>query len=108
MCIRDRYWIGYVAWQQDRLDDAERWLTRYRDSALQLAAMDRGNFDWQKEVAYGHHNLAVLQEARGKHAEAEAAMKRELSLFRRWMEQRPTDNQTRFEAAATLSWLGTT
>ena len=102
------YWIGYVAWQQDRLDDAERWLTRYRDSALQLAAMDRGNFDWQKEVAYGHHNLAVLQESRGKHAEAETAMKRELSLFRRWMEQRPTDNQTRFEAAATLSWLGTT
>jgi hypothetical protein len=35
-------------------------------------------------------------------------MKRELALFRRWMEQRPTDNQTRFEAAATLSWLGTT
>ena len=33
------YWIGYVAWQQDRFDEAEKWLTRYRDSALKLAPM---------------------------------------------------------------------
>ena len=101
------YWIGYVAWQQDRFDDAERWLRQYRDSAVQLAAMDRKNFDWQKEVAYGHHNLAVLQEARGKHAEAEHAMKRELALFREWIDERPTDHQLRFEAATVVSWLGT-
>jgi tetratricopeptide (TPR) repeat protein len=101
------YWIGYVAWQQDRFDDAERWLRQYRDSAVQLAAMDRKNFDWQKEVAYGHHNLAVLQESRGKHADAEHAMKRELALFRQWIDERPTDHQLRFEAATVVSWLGT-
>ena len=101
------YWIGFVAWQQDRLDDADIWLRRYRDSALQLAAMDRGNFDWQKEVAYGHHNLAVLQEARGRHQEAERAMKAELALFRGWLQQRPTDNTLRLERSAVLSWLGT-
>lgn len=26
------------------------------DSAITLAAMDRGNFNWQKEMAYGHQN----------------------------------------------------
>jgi len=102
------YWIGFVAWQQDRFGDAETWLRRYRDSALQLAPMDRNNFDWQKEVAYGHHNLAVLQEARGHHAEAERAMKRELELFRGWVKARPKDTTLRFEQAAILSWLGTT
>jgi tetratricopeptide (TPR) repeat protein len=101
------YWIGYVAWQQERRADAELWLTRYRDSALQLAAMDRKNFDWQKEVAYGYHNLAVLQEESGKHAEAESAMKRELALFKQWSEERPKDHQLRFEAATIKSWLGT-
>ncbi|NUS60791.1 MAG: toll/interleukin-1 receptor domain-containing protein, partial [Lysobacter sp.] len=82
------YWIGYVAWQQGNLEEAQRWLTRYRDSALQLAPMDPKNFDWQKEVAYGYHNLAVLQEARGDHEGAERAMKRELELFHAWAKQR--------------------
>ena len=100
------YWIGYVAWQQDRLDDAERWLRQYRDSALKLAAMDRDNFDWQKEVAYGHHNLAVLDESRGRHADAERAMRQELALFRGWVHARPTDMVTRGELGTVLSWLG--
>ena len=100
------YWIGYVAWQQDRFGDAEAWLTRYRDSALKLAAMDRRNFDWQKEVAYGHHNLAVLDEARGQHAKAEQALLKELDLFRGWVQARPQDLQLLFEKSTIESLLG--
>ena len=100
------YWIGYVAWKQGRLDDAETWLRKYRDSAITLAAMDRSNFDWQKEVAYGHHNLAVMDESRGLHAQAEQAMREELKLFRGWMRQRPDDTALQFEASTVVSWLG--
>jgi tetratricopeptide (TPR) repeat protein len=100
------YWIGYVAWKQGRLDDAEAWLRKYRDSAITLAAMDRDNFDWQKEVAYGHHNLAVMDEGRGLHARAEQAMREELKLFREWMRQRPDDTALQFEASTVVSWLG--
>ena len=102
------YWIGFVAWKQGRLDDAETWLRKYRDSAITLAAMDRDNFDWQKEVAYGHHNLAVLDESRGLHARAEQAMREELTLFRGWMRQRPDDTALQFEASTVVSWLGST
>lgn len=102
------YWIGFVAWQQGKYDEAERWLTQYRDSALQLSAMDRSNFDWQKEVAYGYHNLAVLDESRDRVAKAEAAMTKELELFRRWVQERPQDTMTRFEMATVVSWLGST
>jgi tetratricopeptide (TPR) repeat protein len=101
------YWIGNVAYVQGNLDEAQRWLTRYRDSALQLSAMDRKNFDWQKEAAYGYHNLAVLLEQRNQHEAAEHAMKRELELFRGWVKQRPNDTQTRAEEGIVLSWLGT-
>ncbi len=100
------YWIGFVAWQQGRLDDAGVWLTRYRDSAIRLAAMDRDNFDWQREVAYGHHNLAVLDDSLGKYAEAEHAMREELSLYRQWTKEHPDDTSVRFEAANVASWLG--
>jgi hypothetical protein len=47
------YWIGFVAWQQGRFDEAGVWLTKYKDSGVKLAAMDRNNFAWQKEAAYG-------------------------------------------------------
>ncbi|MCI4568056.1 TIR domain-containing protein [Lysobacter sp. CFH 32150] len=101
------YWIGYVALQQGRYDDAEAWLRKYRDSAIALAAMDRDNFGWQKEVAYGHQNLAVMDEKRGRYAKAEEAMREVLALYRIWTRQRPTDTALQFEAANATSWLGT-
>lgn len=100
------YWIGFVAYQQGHNDEAERWFRKYRDSAITLAAMDRSNFDWQKEVAYGHQNLAVLDESRGRYAEAERTMLAQLALYRGWLKQRPSDATLRYEAANVASWLG--
>lgn len=100
------YWIGFVAWQQGRFDDARVWLGTYRDSAIKLAAMDRTNFDWQKEVGYGHHNLAVLDESLGHYAQAERSMLEERQLYRGWIRQRPKDLDLRSEAANIASWLG--
>ena len=100
------YWIGFVAYQQGHNDEAERWFRSYRDSAIKLAAMDRTNFDWQKEVAYGHQNLVVLDESRGRYTEAEQAMLAQLKLYRGWLEQRPSDAALRYEAANVASWLG--
>ena len=100
------YWIGLVFWREGRLDDAETWLTRYRDSALQLAAMDPNNFDWQREVAYGHHNLAVLDQGRGRNKEAEQAIRSELTLFHKWLATHPDDTGLRSEASNATSFLG--
>jgi eukaryotic-like serine/threonine-protein kinase len=100
------FWIGFVAWQQGRLDDAGVWLHRYRDSAIRLAAMDPGNFEWQQEVASGHHNLAVLDESRGRYVEAEHAMRQVLALRRAWSQARPRDTEVRRSVANTESWLG--
>ena len=100
------YWIGLVFWREGRLDDAQTWLTRYRDSALKLAPMDVGNFDWQREVAYGHHNLAVLDQGRGRNKEAERALRSELALFHKWLATHPNDTGLRSEAANATSFLG--
>lgn len=100
------YWVGLVYWRKGLFDDADIWLTRYRDSALKLAAMDRSNFDWQREVAYGQENLATLDQSRGRNRQAEAAYKKELALYRQWMRSRPNDSGLRDEAANTTSFLG--
>lgn len=101
------FWIGFVALEQGRYDEAGVWLRKYRDSAIRLAAMDRRNFDWQREVAYGHHNLAVLDERLGRYPQADRALREELALYRTWTPQRPQDTALRFEAANVASWLGT-
>ena len=100
------YWIGLVYWRQNRFDEAGLWLRRYRDSALQLAALDPRNFDWQREVAYGYHNLAVLQRSRGDDRMAEQGFRAELALYRGWMRAHPRDASLRDEASNAASFLG--
>jgi tetratricopeptide (TPR) repeat protein len=98
--------IGGVAWAQGRYDDAGGWLRAYRDSALQLVALEPGNFDYQREVADGHHNLAVLDQSLGRDAEAERAFLAELALYRQWMREHPADAGLRSRAANVASFLG--
>ena len=100
------YWTGLVAWRQRDLDTAERWLRAYRDRSEALVALAPSRFEWQREVAYGYHNLAVLDDSRGRHAQAAAAFERELALYRQWLPDHPDDTMLRFEAANVASWLG--
>ena len=100
------YWVGAVYWNKGLFDQAQAWFTRYRDSAVRLAAMDRSNFAWQQEVAYGQENLAAVDKSRGRDRQAEAEYRRELALYRQWMRERPTDLAVRDAAANTISFLG--
>jgi tetratricopeptide (TPR) repeat protein len=101
------YWVGAVNWNKGLLDDTQVWFTRYRDSAVRLAAMDRSNFAWQQEVAYGQDNLATLDQSRGRKRQAQAEYASELTLYRQWMRERPRDLQVRDSAANVVSFLGT-
>ena len=101
-----QYWIGFVAWQQGNFEDAALWLGKYRNSGIKLAAMDRSNFAWQKEAAYGYHNMAVLDESLGRYDQAEKAMLAERGLYEQWLKQYPKDLELRWEAANIDSWLG--
>jgi tetratricopeptide (TPR) repeat protein len=101
-----QYWIGFVAWQQGNFEETALWFGKYRDSGIKLAAMDRSNFAWQKEAAYGYHNMAVLDESLGRYDQAEKAMLAERELYVEWLKQYPKDHELRFEAANIDSWLG--
>ncbi|MBP7370096.1 MAG: TIR domain-containing protein [Arenimonas sp.] len=100
------YWIGFVAWQQGRYDEAGLWLTKYRDSGIKLAAMDRSNFAWQKEPAYGHQTLAVLNQSIGNNEVAKKSMQAVRKLYVDWLKKYPDDLQLNYEDADNASWLG--
>lgn len=100
------YWIGFVAWQQGRYDDAKIWLSKYRDSGIKLAAMDRRNFAWQKEPAYGYQTLAVLNQSIGNNDAAKKSMQAVRKLYVDWLKKYPDDLQLKYEDADNASWLG--
>jgi tetratricopeptide (TPR) repeat protein len=100
------YWIGYVYWQQRRLADANKWLTRYRDSTLALLKIDPANKDWELETTYGEHNLAVLALDRGDLTAAQRGFEAELATQQQLLREQPAERQLTTDAADTTSWLG--
>lgn len=100
------YWIGYVYWQQRKLDDANEWLTRYRDSTVALLKIDPDNQDWQIETTYGEHNLAVLAFERGDLEAAQRGFEAELDTQRKLADAQPDDAELAAAIADSISWMG--
>lgn len=102
---QNEFWIGYLHWRNGDLAVARHWLTKYRDSSIELHRLDSERIDWAREVAYGHHNLAVLDEESGDLESASAGFSRELDILRRLEELEPS-GELRGDVADAVSWLG--
>jgi len=100
------YWIGDMHWRGGNLDEAERWLRRYQQSSLALNALAPERSDWEMEVAYGHHNLAVLEMDRANLAGAKALFEKELEILRHLDATVDEEQDVRFELSDAYSWLG--
>lgn len=100
------YWVGFVHWQSRDLDHAETWLTRYRDTCRAVYAIDPKKAEWEHELAYGDHNLAVLELERGQLDQADAGFKRSRKTLESVLAKTPGDTQLQFEVADEDSWLG--
>ena len=100
------YWIGYVYLQQRNLEQANEWLTRYRDSTLGLLKIDPHNQDWRLETTWGEHNVAVLALDRGDLNTAQRGFQAELKVKEEIARARPHDADLASQVADTISWLG--
>lgn len=100
------YWNGYVHWQCGELESATHWLTLYYSTCKELVALDPSRISWQSELAYGHHNLAVLRQERGEFATARADFIAELDTMEQINKSSPGDMDVRFRIADAHSWLG--
>ncbi|MDE2149796.1 MAG: toll/interleukin-1 receptor domain-containing protein [Gammaproteobacteria bacterium] len=100
------YWIGYVYWQSRKLDRAQQWLARYRDTCRRVYAIDPARTEWQHEFAYGEHNLAVLELERGQLERAGEGFERAQSMLASVQAKTPGDPQLIFEVADEVSWQG--
>ena len=100
------YWIGYVYWQGRDLDQAQQWLTRYRDTCRVVSAIDPRRIEWQHELVYGDHNLSVLALERGQLALAAEGFERAREMLATMAARAPSDPQLKFDLADEISWQG--
>ncbi len=100
------YWIGYVYWQGRDLDQAQKWLTRYRDTCGLVYAIDPRRSEWQHELVYGDHNLAVLALERGQLTLADEGFERARKMIATMAARDPSDPQLKFDLADEISWQG--
>ena len=100
------YWVGYVYWQSREMDDAQSWLTRYRDTCRAVYAIDPAKAAWQHELAYGDHGLAVLELERGQFDTAAEGFRSSRATLVSLLDKAPGDTQLQFEIADEDSWLG--
>ena len=100
------FWVGFVHWRNGSLSDARQWMTQYRDSALELFALDSSRDDWLQEVAYGHHNLAVLNQDSGELESAIDGFNREIEILDTLLDRSDADPGVQRDRADAFSYLG--
>ncbi len=101
------YWVGYIHWRIGNLDDAARWLSVYRDSALELTRLEPDRDDWVAELAYANHNLGVLALEHGDPHRAFEVFRAEDTALGELLTRSPKDVDLREAHADAISWLGT-
>jgi serine/threonine protein kinase/tetratricopeptide (TPR) repeat protein len=99
------FWIGYSHWLRGSLDEAQSWFEHYRDTSLQLSALDAARPDWLQEVAYASNTLATLAEERGQFDAAEQTFRYALETFERVQNVSDTP-ENRNNISDTISRLG--
>jgi eukaryotic-like serine/threonine-protein kinase len=100
------YWIGFVARRRGDFPTVREWFTRYRDSAVALAAIEGKTLRSQREVIAGHHNLAVLELDLGILTEARTGFLAEQISVDEMLAANSADLSFRFRMADIASWLG--
>ncbi|HVT73957.1 MAG TPA: hypothetical protein VHD61_12545, partial [Lacunisphaera sp.] len=101
------FWLGFAARRRGEAQAERDWLTRYRDSALALVAIDGDKLRARRELTSGHHNLAVLELERGNLAGAADGFRAETASIELMLAAKPGDSQLRGRLADVASWRGT-
>lgn len=99
------YWVGYVHYTTGSLQEATNWMARYRDTSVQLVALEPDNDVYKRELGYAHHNMAVMADSRG---DQEAAREGYEFLLRVLEDLAARDSSTtlQLDIANSVSWLG--
>lgn len=101
------FWIGYVHWENNDLDAADKSMQTYYLISENLYKAEPENDDYILELGFAFNNLAILSERRGAIQVALDYNQRMIDLSRE-VHERDRENETYLHALAdAYSWRGT-
>jgi tetratricopeptide (TPR) repeat protein len=100
------YWIGFVSRRQGNFQNEGEWFTRYRDSTATLFLIEGPSPRARREVAFGHHNLAVLDFDRAHLTAARKGFLAEVETLKAMVAASPADLNLQSGLADAAGWLG--
>ena len=100
------FWLGQIAFDADRFDEASSWMSRYREACelWQLALPEDG--EAAAELGYALSSLGAIAMRRAAWADAEHAFRDALALKVSRAASAPGDVALRSSIADTTTWLG--
>lgn len=99
------YWVGFAAWYQGSLDEAQRHWQSYFEFAEQLRNHEPGNRNWQVEFGFANSNLDALARDRRDWPNTQRYLTQAAAVFEQ-LANSTDDPEMLYEYAASLSWLG--
>lgn len=102
------FWLGQIPYDKSDWQQAEVFLSLYRDYSDALMALTPDDVDAWIELSYALNSLGSLALKRQDYLAANEAFERSLSLKTRALAQDPKNNYLRSDRADTLNWLART
>lgn len=100
------FWVGYVPYTLNDMAATRPWFEAYLDTSEQLVRLDPAREDWQIELAYARHNLAVLELDDGRLAAAAEAFDELVQTWEALDCPEPRCEEIKFDLADAYTWQG--
>ena len=102
------FWIGQSRLEQNDLDAAQIWFTKYSEYSDSRARLEPENVDAWIEQSYAHNSLGTLAQKRGALNTAAAQFLVSIDLKSRALAKQPKNRTLAAELADSLSWHAST
>lgn len=99
------FWVGYVAWQRNQTDKAERRFLEYYRLAERLVSLNPEKEEWRVELSSALLNLGVLMQRGGRYEEAAVYFRQALEIAIALALAAPEDREKQWDMAQGHAWL---
>jgi tetratricopeptide (TPR) repeat protein len=105
---QSEFWVGYVAWQRNDLEQAYASMTKYMRYSQELSDRAPDNAAYRMELAYAHNNLGSVARARGHANEALSEFRVAAAISEGELKSKPDDARATTDLADMWSWISST
>lgn len=105
---QSEFWVGYVAWQRNDLEQAHASMEKYMRYSQELSGRAPDNSAYRMELAYAHNNLGSVAKAQGHANEALSEFRLAAAISETELKSKPGDASATAALADMWSWISST